>query len=103
MLERASCACQQVASSEETFWRQLSDDKEGWLLLSLIEECRGAGKTLTSGQCYAFSTPPVLGGDYSADNVWVAPWKDWFAFTEQLFEQIKDLPDGTEVSIEVGD
>ncbi|MEP5938190.1 MAG: T6SS immunity protein Tdi1 domain-containing protein [Erythrobacter sp.] len=103
MLERAGCSCQQVAPSEETFWHELSEDPEGWLLGSLVEECRGADKTLATGQCYAFSTPPILGGDYSAENIWVAPWRDWFAFTEQIFQKIKDLPDGTAVTIEIED
>ncbi len=103
MLERAGCSCQQIASSEEAFWRELADDNENWLLLPLVEECRNAGKLLTLGQCYAFTTPPVLGGDYSAINVWVAPWEDWFAFTEQLYEQIRDLPDGADVAFEIGD
>jgi hypothetical protein len=33
-----------------------------------------AGKVLADGQCYAFTTLPIFGGDYSVENVWVAPW-----------------------------
>jgi hypothetical protein len=55
------------------------------------------------GQCYAFNTPPILGGDYTEANVWVAQWKEWFSFTADLFRQIKDLPDGSTVSLKVVD
>jgi hypothetical protein len=103
MLERAACSARQIASSEEEFWRELHDDEEGWQLRSLVDQCRQAAKVLGDGQCYAFTTPPVLGGDYSFDNIWVAYWAEWFSFTAELFQQIKDLPDGAAVSFKVVD
>lgn len=101
MLERGACTASQIASSEEEFWRTVDNDAEGWQLRPLVDECRRAGKSLGDGQCYALVTPPVVGGDYTVANVWVAPWPAWFAFTADLFEQIKDLPDGTPVSFKV--
>lgn len=58
---------------------------------------------LVDGQCYAFTTPPVLGGEYVVANVWVAPWQEWFGFTADLFQQIKDIPNGASVSIKLAD
>jgi glutathione S-transferase len=103
MLERAACTISQIAPSEEQFWRKVHDDEEGWQLRPLADKCRRAGKALEDGQCYAFTTPPILGGEYTEANVWVAPWLEWFAFTADLFQQIKDLPDGTPVSLRVTD
>lgn len=103
ILERAGCSIDRIAFSEEEFWREIRDDAHGWQLRGLVSECRAAGKLLEEGQCYAFTTPPVLGGDYTVENVWVAPWRDWFAFTADLFEQIIDLPDGATVSLKVVD
>lgn len=103
MLERAACSAQQVAPSEEEFWRQVGDDAEGWQLRPLADECRRIGKVLADGQCYAFTTPPVLGGEYDVENIWIAHWKEWFSFTADLFRQIKDLPDGATVSLKVVD
>ena len=103
MLERAACSVQPIASSEEEFWRQVGDDAEGWQLRPLADECRRAGMVLSDGQCYAFTTPPVLGGKYDVGNIWVAHWKEWFAFTADLFQQITDLPDGATVSFKVVD
>lgn len=103
MLERAACTISQIAPSEEVFWRKVHDDEEGWQLRPLVDDCRRAGKTLEDEQCYAFTTPPLLGGDYAAANIWVAPWREWFAFTADLFQQTKDLPDGTSVRFRVTD
>ncbi|MBB5716792.1 T6SS immunity protein Tdi1 domain-containing protein [Sphingomonas aerophila] len=103
MLERAGCSVQRIAVSEEGIWRQVEDDAEGWQLRRLADECRRAGKVLAAHQCYAFTTPPVLGGAYSSDNVWVAPWREWFSFTADLFRQIQHLPDGATVHLTVVD
>jgi hypothetical protein len=103
MLERGGCSAEQIATSEEEFWREVRDDTHGWQLRPLADECRRAGKVLADGQCYAFTTPPVLGGDYTVDNVWVAPWREWFPLTADLFQQIKDIPDGATVSFKVAD
>ena len=103
MFDRGSFSVERIALSEETFWREVQDDPEGWQLRPLADECRRAGKVLMAEQCYAFTIPPVLGGDYSEQNVWVAPWHDWFSFTADLFRQIKDLPDGAVVSLKIED
>jgi hypothetical protein len=103
MLERAGCSAEVIASSEEEFWRQVEEDEKGWQLRALADECRRTGKVLDEGQCYAFTILPVLGGGYTLENVWVAPWREWFSFTAEVFQQIKDLPDGSHVTIEVID
>ena len=103
MLDRGGCSVERIATSEEEFWQKIQDDEQGWLLRPLADECQRDGKTLSNGQCYAFTTPPILGGDYSADNVWVAPWKEWFSFTSDLFKQIESLPDGSAASLKVVD
>jgi hypothetical protein len=103
ILERAACTAERITSSEEEFWHGVGDDTHGWQLRPLADECRRAGKVLAEGQCYAFTTPPVLGGDYTVENVWVAPWHEWFSFTADLFQQIKDLPDGATVTFKVVD
>jgi hypothetical protein len=71
-------------------------------LRPLADSCTAAGKILGDGQCYAFVQPPFLGGDYSLDNVRGGSWKEWFALTADLYNQVKDLPDGAQVRINVG-
>lgn len=101
MLDRGGFSADRIAASEEEFWRELAGDAQGWQLRPLADECRRAGKVLAGGQCYAFSTLPVLGGDYTAENVWVASWQEWFSFTADLFQQIDGLPEGAKVTLKV--
>ena len=101
MLERASHSAQLIAWSEEEFWREIEDDSQGWQLRRLADECRLAGKILADGQCYSFTTLPVLGGDYTVENVWIIRWEEWFSFTAEIFQQIRDLPDGATVRLDV--
>lgn len=103
MLERGACSVAQIAGSEAEFWRQVDEDANGWQLRALADRCRGASKPLGDGQCYAFTTLPVFGGAYAAENIWVAPWSQWFSFTADVFEQIKDLPDGSKVTFKIVD
>jgi hypothetical protein len=103
MLERGACSVTQIAASEEDFWRHVDEDTEGWQLRALADKCREALKPLDDDHCYAFTTLPVLGGLYAVENIWVAPWSDWFSFTADVFEQIKDLPDGAAVTLKIVD
>jgi hypothetical protein len=103
MLERGACSVTQIAGSEEEFWRQVDEDADGWQLRALADECSRASKRLGDGQCYAFTDLPVLGGAYAAENIWVAPWNDWFSFTADAFQLIKDLPDGAKVTFKIVD
>lgn len=103
MFDRGGFSVERIAPSEEVFWREVHDDPEGWQFRPLADECSRAGKVLMAEQCYAFTRPPVLGGDYSVENVRVAPWQEWFSFTTDLFQQIKDLPDGAVISLKIED
>lgn len=102
MLERGAASVEAIASSEEEFREAIIGDSEGWQLRPLADQCRSAGKILGDGQCYAFKMLPVLGGEYIVENVWVAPWREWFDLTADVYEQIKDVPDGTPVRLNLG-
>ena len=103
LLDRAGCRAERIADSEEEFWHRVGNDDRGWLLTELADECHSSGLTLRHGQCYAFTVPPILGGEYTLQNVWVAPWNEWFLVTGDIFAQVKDLPDGATVSFKVVD
>ncbi len=104
MLDRGGCSTERILASEQEFWTAIQDDDgNGWQLRPLVDECRRAGKLLTEGQCYAFITPPVLGGEYAVENVRVGPWREWFSFTADLFRQVERVPDGATISLKVVD
>lgn len=101
MLERGAASISQIADCEERFWREVNDDADGWQLRPLVNACRASGKSLRENQCYAFIRPPLLGGEYVADNIWVAAWSEWFSLMADLHQQTKDLPDGATVNFRV--
>jgi hypothetical protein len=65
----------------------------------LVEQLITAGKTLKESEVYSFKQMPVIGGEYSVDNIEPTDMSVHFAFTGQISEQIKDLPDGTKVNV----
>jgi hypothetical protein len=101
ILERAAASVSKIAANEEEFWLKIVDDDEGWQLRRLTDDCRAAGKTLAPHQCYAFTTLPYLGGDYTVENVWVCSWEEWFSFTADIYTQTKNLPDGTPIELRI--
>jgi Domain of unknown function (DUF1851) len=44
---------------------------------------------------------PMLGGEYSVENIEPVDISVHFALAGQICEQIKDLPDGTKVRIKI--
>jgi hypothetical protein len=70
-------------------------------LSPLIEKLKESGKILRDNEVYSFKVMPMLGGEYSVENIEPVDISVHFAFAGQICEQIKDLPDGTKVSIKV--
>ncbi len=94
-----------VANSRKEFEALLKDEDNinNWFLPSLIERLIVAGKVLGRDQVYSFKKIPVIGGEYSVDNLEPIDLNVHFALTGQICEQIKDLPDGTSVKIKIVD
>ena len=79
-----------------------NEDKiDNWFLPLLIEKLLTAGKLLEENQVYSYKKIPVIGGEYSIDNMEPIKMSVHFALSGQICEQIKDLPDGTKVIINV--
>jgi hypothetical protein len=91
----------EVASSViefETALIQEANQME-WLLAPVIERLRNDGMQLTFGQCYGYRTLPVLGGAYDGENRFPVPAHKHIGFTGYVHNKIKDLPDGTKISL----
>jgi hypothetical protein len=90
-----------VADDLEQFQLSLSDQEkiDNWLLPLLVEKLLNAGKTLKQNEVYSYKKLPVIGGEYSIDNIEPTDMSVHFAFSGQICEQIKNLPDGTNVNI----
>ncbi len=92
-----------VADNIQQFQSYLSDEEkfDTWFLPLLIEKLINAGKFLEENQVYSYLQIPVIGGEYSVDNIKPTDMSVHFAYSGQICEQIKDLPDGTKVKIKV--
>jgi Domain of unknown function (DUF1851) len=90
-----------LAESRTQFSEQMDipGNANHWLMIPLVDRCVSAGLRLASGQCYAFKVPPILGGKYSVENIWVNGLAPNYSFLASFHDQIKHVPDGTRVKI----
>ena len=72
-----------------------------WFLEGVAEVAEAALGSLHEGQCYAFKIWPIMGGGFSADNMYVATTTEWLAMSGDVGGQIKDLPSGTTVTLDI--
>jgi hypothetical protein len=92
-----------VAEHKQDFEEWLADpDKMAeWFLAPLVDRLVSVGKILPTENCYSFITPLGLGGQLTEDNVMMIPIKEHFIYFGEIFQQIKDLPDGAQVELKV--
>lgn len=92
-----------VAKDKTDFQEWLADpDKMNeWFLAPLVDRLAAAGRLLQPEQCYSFITPLGLGGALKLENVMTIPVREHFGCWGEIFRQIKDLPDGTQVILKV--
>jgi hypothetical protein len=92
-----------LAESKDQFCDKLDEPgvANDLFLMPLVDELVAAGKTLKEGQCYAFIQIPILGGDYVIQNIAVRDVAYQYAALGPIFEKLKDVPDGTQVSFEI--
>ena len=92
-----------IAKSLEEYQQFLNDEEkiDNWFLPLLVEKLLSARKILKENEVYSYKKLPVIGGEYSVDNIDPTDMSIHFALSGQICEQIKDLPDGTKVNIKV--
>ena len=113
-----------VACHDGTLWRvipealtakKIRDDKnflaafedeafrEDWLLEGVADAALAALGPLREGQCYAFKTWPIMGGAFTPDNMYVATMTEWLGVSGEVGKQIKDLPNGATITLDIID
>ena len=92
-----------IADNLKHFEQMLQEDKnlDQWFLPALLDKLVNAGKLLGKNQVYSYKKLPVIGGEYSFENIDPLDISVHFAFSGQICEQIQNLPDGTKVKITV--
>ena len=74
-----------------------------WTGDASIEVAEPALGPLEEGQCYGFRVWPVLGGAYEVENMVIKSMLEWLAVSGDVGRQIKDLPSGTQIRLDVRD
>jgi hypothetical protein len=88
-----------VADSRSHFAALLDveDNANNWLMIPLVDACVASGITLGANQCYGYRLPPVLGGQYNVENVAPTDLSVHYSLLASIFQQTKELPDGTRI------
>ena len=98
------CDCgdlSKIAENRDEFADKLSDYEyyENIFLPELVIKLKNAGKALKENQIYSYKKMPVLGGEYTVDNIESTDISVHFSLSGQICERIKNLPDSTKPNI----
>lgn len=77
--------------------------KADWTVENWVDAAKSKLGQLGEGQCYGFRVWPVLGGEYSAENMVVKSLVEWLAVSGDVGRQVKDLPPGTPIRLDTRD
>lgn len=84
----------------------LSNDPEyleDWRMSALVEAAEKGLGPLSEGQVYCLTIPGVLGGAYDISNVKAVTIIELLRFSGDLGKQIRDLPDGEQIQLQIID
>lgn len=98
-------ACAIIASNREEYtalWAN-PDFVRGLEMARLVQEAKHRLGPIPTGSCYCLKMPSVLGGKYDVDNLGTVDHSHLIAFSGYLAEQIKDMPDGSQVILKIVD
>ncbi|MBX9717290.1 MAG: DUF1851 domain-containing protein [Microbacteriaceae bacterium] len=100
MLDVAAGKCGAVAASASEFQSLLSDREfvGEYLSVQVVGDLRMKGLILKPGQIYSFVKPPLLGGQYSLDNIEASDIEVHFSINGQIARQVSALPVGTPIN-----
>jgi hypothetical protein len=103
MLDVGGGLLPKLAESKDGFSCVIDEDNnaDDWLMIPLVDRLVEAGVHLKPGECYSFLIPPILGGDYTVENTVVLPITEHFGVYASYHEQLRDVPDGSKVVINV--
>ncbi len=74
-----------------------------WKMVALVDQARKTVGALTEERKYCLVIPSVLGGEYGGSNIKSAPLVEMIRFSGDLGKQIRDLPDGAKIQLNVID
>jgi hypothetical protein len=96
-------SCKLVASGSAEY-AALTADAEfrvDWEMKRLVAEAAWKLGPLEEGHCYCLKQPAVIGGQYDAKNFGTITIDELIWFAGDMAKQIKNLPDGAEIILEI--
>ncbi len=96
-----SLTCEKIANDFAAFskiWNN-QEFQFDWDTLNLVSLAKDKLGTLEEGRCYCFKLSPALGGTYEANNMGAISLQELIAFSGDIAEQIKDVPEGGKFEI----
>ncbi len=105
LLDVACGTLSRVAESRDQFadLMDVPQNANNWLMIPLIDQCVASGMSLQPGKCYGFKIPPLLGGEYALGNFVTVDLPQNYAFLADFWSQTKNVPDGTQVRLVIGE
>jgi hypothetical protein len=79
------------------------ENLEYWFLASVVEDILKTGIELKENEVFGYHLMPILGGDYTADNLGPVDIYTHFQITGLICKETKDLPEGTTVESRVAE
>jgi hypothetical protein len=98
-----NCYCEVIAANRGAL-DQLSADQaflSDWYMTALVSLANEKCGPLTVGRKYCLKISGVLGGEYGGDNLASAPQVELVRVSGDIARQIKDLPEGAQVKLQV--
>ena len=95
--------CEVVAQNDAEFEQLFRNEEflEDWHMHVLVRLAKQELGALADGRKFCLVTPGVLGGEYAASNIKIAPVTEIIRLSGGIAQQIKDLPDGTKIRLTV--
>ena len=97
--------CRVVAEDAAQLGQLLKDAGfiEDWEMSALVHAAREKLGPLAEGRRYCLKVPGPIGGAYDAENIATAPIEDIISLSGDIANQIKDLPEGANITLKVVD
>lgn len=94
-----------VADNEQTYNSLMAnaDFLEDWEMVRLVEVAVGSLGASDTGNCYCLKLPSVLGGEYQPENFGVISIEELILSSGDIAQQIKDVPDGGTIQVQIVD
>ena len=97
--------CKIIAGNFEAF-KELWKEREfavDWKMKNLTEVAKQSLGSLQSGMCYCLKLPAAIGGEYESKNIGSVKLMELISFSGDLAFQVKDVPDGGKIRLEIVD